>query len=164
MMNPVDLALVFCLLLAGLRGALRGFFRESLGLLGLIAAFAAAFAFAGRGVDLLRTYAALSAPPSVQSGVAFVAIFVAVELSANLVGYVLERVATARGFQTISRAGGALLGVAKGAVFVSVVALFVFLFQGTSPIGVKVGTSTLVRPLLNAAANAIRVSATAPES
>jgi membrane protein required for colicin V production len=163
-MNPVDLALVLFLLLASLRGATRGFFRESFCLIGLLVAFASAFAGAARGVDLFRSYGALSAPPSVQSGVSFVAIFAAVQLLASFLGYLVERFVAVRGLQFFSRAGGAVVGIAKGALLAAVLALFVFLFQGTSVIGVKVGSSNLVRPLLNAAANAIRVSAVAPES
>lgn len=164
-MNRVDLALLLVGAACALRGYGRGFFRESFGLLALVAAVAAAFRFTASGMAVIEQYIMLPAPA--QTGVAFVAIFVLVHSAMNLIGVALDRLVGTGLLRAVTGAAGALLGVGKAAVVCGFVLLFLHLFPVLSGLDEHLMASAIGRPLVNAAGNAIRVglqSGAAPSS
>jgi len=153
-MNAVDLVLVFLLLLWALRGYWRGFFRESFGLIALGGGIAMAIQFAALGAGLLQQRFRL--PPPVDAGVAFVAIFVVVHTLLNLMGMLLDRLASALFLRGINRLAGAAFGAGKGAAILGLVLLFFHLFPLVPELDQQIMNSAIGRPLVNAAGDAVR--------
>lgn len=153
-MNGVDLALGFLLLLCALRGYWRGFFRESFGLFALVGGIGAAIKFASLGAGVVQHY--LRLPPPVDAGVAFVVIFVAVHTVVNFVGVLLDRLTGALFLRGINRLAGAALGAGKGAAVLGLILLFLHLFPFVPELDGQIMSSTIGRPLVNAAGNAVR--------
>lgn len=153
-MNGVDLALAFLLLLCGLRGYWRGFFRESFGLLALMGGIALAIQFAASGAGVLHERCRL--PPPIDAGVAFVAIFVVVHTLVNLIGVLLDRLASALFLRGINRLAGAVLGAGKGAAILGLLLLFLHLFPVVPELDGQIMNSTIGRRLVDAAGDAIR--------
>jgi membrane protein required for colicin V production len=163
-MNGVDLALIVILGAFALRGYWRGFFRESFGVLALIAGMAAAQQFTAWGAAMVQGRVPL--PPAAQTGVAFVLIFVVVHTVMNLIGVVLDRLAGASRLWGINRLAGAVLGVAKGGVVLAVVLLFLHLFPVTPAADVHIMGSAVARPLVAVASDVLRLGmrSTQPDS
>ena len=155
-MNGVDLGLGVLLTLCALRGYWRGFFRESFGLLALVAGVAAAARFAALGAGVLQHY--LHLPAAVDAGLAFVAIFVIVHTVVNLVGVVLDRLTAALFLRGINRLAGAALGAGKGAAIIALVLLFFHLFPVVPDLDGQIMGSSLGRPLVNVASDVIRLA------
>src|SRR5437867_2011572 len=105
-MNRIDLALLLVLGLAALRGWWRGFFRESFGILALVGGIMAAFRFTPNGVQMLKSVTVSAAPLAVQAGAAFVLIFFAVYTTANLCGWVFERLFGGSALHVVSCVAG----------------------------------------------------------
>jgi membrane protein required for colicin V production len=155
-MNGVDLGLGVLLTLCALRGYWRGFFRESFGLLALVAGVAAAARFAALGAGVLQQY--LHLPAAVDAGLAFVAVFVIVHTVVNLVGVVLDRLTAALFLRGINRLAGAALGAGKGAAILALVLLFFHLFPVIPDLDGQIMRSSLGRPLVNVASDVIRLA------
>jgi len=162
-MNGVDLALALLLAVCALRGYWRGFFRESFGLLALIAGIAAAARFASLGAGVLQDYVRL--PAAVDAGLAFVAIFVIVHTLVNLIGVLLDRLSAALFLRGINRLAGAALGAGKGAAVLALVLLFFHLFPVIPELDGQIMSSSIGRPLVNVAGDVIRLGLqpTAPQ-
>ncbi len=156
-MNVVDVALVVVLTGCALRGWWRGFFRECCGLAALVFGVVAALRFAAGGAAALEPYVRLPAP--VGLGVAFVGIFVVVHGLFNVAGVLFGRVMHTTAPGAINAAGGAAFGVAKGAVVLGFVLLFLHLFPIVSALDPQLMSSSIGRPLVAAASNAIRIGA-----
>ena len=154
-MNGVDLSLILALVAFALRGYGRGFFRESFGVLAVIAGVAAALEFTTSGVDLLQERALL--PAVAQTGVAFVGIFVTVYTVVNLVGMLLDRIAGASRTWVINRLAGALLGIAKGTVVVAAGLLLLHLLPVVPKADAHIMASAIARPLVMAASSVLRL-------
>ena len=156
-MNGVDVVLVVVLAGCALRGWWRGFFRECFGFLALVIGIAAALRFSAGGETVLGSH--LRAPAPVASGIAFVAIFVVVHATINVVGVLLSRLTGATALGTLNGVGGALLGAGKGVVVLAFLLLFLHLFQVVSVVDPKVMGSNFGRSLVGVASNAIRIGA-----
>ena len=154
-MNGVDVALVVVLAGCALRGWWRGFFRECFGLLALIVGVAAALRFTAGGEAALQPHLRLPAP--VGAGVTFVAIFVAVYGIINVVGVLFSRLTHTAAMGVINGVGGALLGAAKGAAVLAFLLLFLHLFPLISALDPQLMASSIGRPLVGVAGNAIRI-------
>jgi uncharacterized membrane protein required for colicin V production len=156
-MNAVDVALVVLLLLCGLRGTWRGFFRESFGfaalLLGLVAAL--------RGAEAGAAWVSAHTPAgglnaTALLGIAFVAIFLAVSGLVNLTGVACDQLFGRGVLRIPSRVGGALFALAKGAAVLAFVLLFFHLFPVVPSIDRQIANSRLARPMVSAAGAALR--------
>lgn len=158
-MNGVDVALVVVLAGCALRGWWRGFFRECFGLLALVVAVTASLRFTAGGEAALQPHLRLPAP--IGAGVAFVAIFVAVHAVINIVGVLLSRLTQSVSLGAINGVGGALLGAGKGAVVLAFLLLFLHLFPVISMLDPQVMGSSIARPLMGVASNAIRIGSQA---
>ncbi|HVO26698.1 MAG TPA: CvpA family protein [Candidatus Margulisiibacteriota bacterium] len=154
-MNVVDVVLLVVLTGCALRGWWRGFFRECCGLLALIVGVAAALRFTAGGEAALEPHVRLPAPVGV--GVAFVGIFVVVHGLINVVGALLDRLMHTTVLGAINAVGGAAFGVAKGAVVLAFLLLFLHLFPIISALDPQVMGSSIGRPLVAVASNAIRI-------
>lgn len=155
-MNILDLILLGLVFLFGLRGYFKGLFRETLSLAGLTVGFMAAVRYNHAVALLGEEYWKIS--PFILKGVAFVAIFFVVYLLFNWVGWLLDHSQRLLFLRTLNRAGGIVIGVAKGA---AVMALLVFFASSASWVPPsareKFETSIFVPPLTQFAEQMIRV-------
>lgn len=154
-MNGVDVALVVVLAGCALRGWWRGFFRECSGLVALILGVAAALRFTAGGEAALEPHVRLPAP--IGGGIAFVGIFVVVHGLINVVGVLLDRVMRTGALGGLNAVGGAAFGVAKGAVVLAFLLLFLHLFPIVSAVDPQLMGSSIGRPLVAVASNALRI-------
>jgi len=158
-MNGVDVVLVVVLAGCALRGWWRGFFRECFGVVALVVGVAAALRFTAGGEAALQPYLRLPSP--VGAGVAFVAIFTIIHGLINVVGMVVSRLTHTTVPGVLNGIGGALLGVAKGAVVLAFLLLFLHLFPVVSSFDPQIIGSSIARPLVGVAGNAIRIGTAA---
>jgi len=158
-MNGVDVGLVVVLAGCALRGWWRGFFRESFGVVALVVGVAAALRFTATGEVALQPHLRLPSP--VGAGVAFVATFVAVHGVINVVGVLVSRLMDTAALGVLNGIGGALLGVTKGTLVLAFLLLFLHLFPLVSGFDPQVMGSSIARPLISVAGNAIRVGTSA---
>jgi membrane protein required for colicin V production len=154
-MNQVDALLVVLLVPFALRGYVRGFCRESVGLAGLVGgALAAAAGGSALSAALIARHLM---PPLIAEIVAFAGIFIAVNLLAYLLGLLVDRLARAVFLGGVNRVAGIAFGVAKGAAFLGFVLLVV---QEVVPVPAVVETiakSRLGRPLTTLATDIVAV-------
>ena len=153
-MNGIDLALAVFVLLAGVRGAFRGFFRETFAILALAAATLVSFRFNEIGAQRLEGVLASTAPQASQAGVAFVVIFFVCYVLVSAVGFLFERYVSSPPARLLSTIGGGVIGILKGAALASFVALFVYLFVPSW--STRLMTSNVARALVQFAGNALR--------
>ena len=153
-MNGLDFALIVVLVGCALRGYWRGFFREGFGLLALIAGIAAAVEGAAPASALVQQHVTLPSP--LPTGVAFVAIFVAVHSAVNIVGVVIDRLVGGSLLRGVSRFVGALLSVGKAAFALAFVLLFLHLLPLMPRLDGQIMQSSIARPLVVAASNVLR--------
>jgi membrane protein required for colicin V production len=146
----LDALLLVLLLPFALRGYFRGFCREGLGLVGLLAG---GFAAAGFGPKLAESLVASKfGPLYVALPVAYVAIFSAVWALASVLGMVTDRIARALFLGGVNRVGGAVLGSAKGATVLG----FILLFAARAPgMADTIEGSRLGRPLMQLAGSVL---------
>jgi membrane protein required for colicin V production len=141
--NVLDIILLCLLFLFGLRGYIKGFFREIFSLAGLIVGFMAAARYNHTVATLSEEYWKIS--PFILKGASFVGIFFAIYLCFNLLGWFIHRSAKFVFLQTLNRVGGIAIGIGKGA---AVMALIVFFMSSASWIppsaNKKIKTSVLV--------------------
>jgi len=153
-MKEVDVALVVLLAAFAVRGFLRGFFRESFGLLALGGGILAALLYSATVSALLAEYVDLDV--STRAAVAFVVIFLVVHTAVNLFGLLLDLVAHSLLFGSVSGLTGAIFGGLKGAVFAGFVLLFLQLFPIVPALNQQVEGSRFARPLTAIAGTLIR--------
>jgi membrane protein required for colicin V production len=154
-MNGIDLALLVVLALCAVRGYWRGLFREVFGVLGLLGGIAAAVEFAAPAAAALQQY--LRLPTPLELGLAFVAIFVLVDMGLNLLAALLDRLAGALFLRGISRLAGAAVAAAKGAVVAAFTLLFLHLFPLFPALDQPIMNSAIGRPLVAAASAVVRL-------
>jgi membrane protein required for colicin V production len=154
--NALDIVLLSLLFLFALRGYVKGFFREIFSLAGLIVGFMAAARYNHIVATLSHEYWKDS--PLLLKGASFVAIFFAVYVSFNLLGWFFHHSEKFLFLQTLNRAGGIVIGIGKGA---AVMALIVFLMSSASWIpssaSKRIKTSVLVPSLSRLGEFIIRV-------
>jgi membrane protein required for colicin V production len=154
--NIVDIILLSLLFLFGLRGYVKGFFREIFSIAGLIVGFMAAARYNHTVATLTEEYWKISA--LILKGASFIAIFFAIYLSFNLLGWFIHHSEKFLFLQTLNRAGGIVIGIGKGA---AVMALIVFFMSSAawipSSASEKIKTSVLVPSFSRLAEVIIRV-------
>lgn len=154
-MNGIDLALALFLLLCAARGYWRGFFRETFGLIALLGGIALAVQFAGSGGGVLQRYFHLPSP--IDAAVAFVIIFIVFHTAVNLLGVLLDRLASALFLRGVNRFAGAVLGAGKGAAILGLLLLVLHLFPIVPDLDRQIMSSAIGRPLVEAAGDAVRL-------
>jgi membrane protein required for colicin V production len=120
--NVIDSTLVVLIALFALRGYFKGLFREGFSLAGLLLGFMVAVRY---DEALATRWIQDSAFPLIAlKAAAFIAIFLAIFCLFSLAGWLLQRSIKILFLKTVSRTGGAVLGLAKGT---AIVALAVFI-------------------------------------
>ena len=153
-MSGIDAVLVVLLLLCALRGFWRGFLREVFGFAGLALGLVVAMRFAGAGAHLLAQQVQI--PPTAALGVAFVLLFLVVHASLTAMGLLGDRLLGARGTRLLNSSGGALFGLAKGAVAMSFALLFLRLFPVVADFDQRIIASPVAGPMASTAASVLR--------
>ena len=145
-MNIIDVILLGSLLLFGLRGYFKGFFRETFSLMGLIIGFMAAVRYNHTVAALGKEYWEIS--PFILKGVSFVAIFFVFYFLFNLLGWFFHRSERLLFLQTLNRAGGIAIGIVKGAAVMGLIVFFINSAFWIPPSAIaKFKTSILIPPL-----------------
>ena len=143
-MNPLDWLLAAVLAYSVVRAVMRGLVREAFALFGLVAGFLLACwnypALALRLGNLIRQR-------SLADLAAFTLILVAAVIVSALLGKLLSRTASAVGLGFLDRLGGALFGLARGALFGLALLLALTAFLPAAP---WVQTSSLAPYFLRA--------------
>lgn len=144
-MNQVDALLLVLLVPFALRGWIRGFCRESVGLAGLIAGGLAAAAFGPElAAEVLRRKLL---PPVAAEAAAFAAIFIGVNVVAHVFGRLADRLARALFLGGVNRIAGVAFGVAKGAALLGFVLLVTEELAPVPSLAKTIAASRLGRPL-----------------
>jgi membrane protein required for colicin V production len=120
--NIVDIILLVLLFLFGLRGYVKGFFREIFSLAGLIVGFMAAVRYNHTVATLSEEYWKIS--PFLLKGASFIAIFFAIYFCFNLLGWFFHHSEKFLFLQTLNRAGGIAIGIVKGAAAMGLIVFF----------------------------------------
>lgn len=129
-MNPLDWLLAALLLYSAVRAAMRGFFREAFTLAGLVIGFPLACWYYRDGAHAL---AGLITAPAIAQFTAFLLILAIVTLIASLLGRLFRRGARTIGLGIADRLGGALFGLARGALVGTAFLLALAAFLPTAP-------------------------------
>lgn len=116
-MTWLDAVILAIIALSALYGIIRGFLREMLSLLAWALSFWAAFRYAPALAQRLETYIVQD---EARVGVAFVATFLAVLVVGMILGGLMVRLARASGIDGPDRTLGALFGIARGVLLVTV--------------------------------------------
>jgi len=120
-MTPADYVILFLFVVSAVAGLWRGFTREALSLVTLLAAIWLAWAFAGRLEPLLGDWA--GAPPEVRVWAARVIIFVLALLAGGVVSWLARKLIRHTGLSGIDRLLGGVFGLVRAAVFVGLAVL-----------------------------------------
>ena len=120
-MNWADWSIVFVIVVSALIGVKRGFIREALSLAVWVAAFLLANWFKEAVADLLVPWIDVV---SIRQVLAFILIFIAVLALGGVVSYLMGKLTTMIGLKTVDRLFGALFGLARGALLIMVVVLY----------------------------------------
>jgi len=110
-MNGLDYAIVILFGLSVLVGVLRGAIRELVNILGWVAGFILAQAFAVEGAMLLADWVSEPMPRFL---LAWLLIFLLVLMVFGLVGSLIATAVRKLGLGALDRVGGAVIGVARG--------------------------------------------------
>ena len=153
-MNTLDLVLLVLLAACALHGAWRGFFREGFTAAAILVGIAAAFEFTASGSAALEQLPAL--PLEVRTGVVFVAVFAVAYSLVALIGLVADRLTTAALPAALNTVGGAVFGVAKGAVLAAAVLLLADLLPVFPGMSERISDSVVARPLVRLASTVLR--------
>ena len=129
-MNPLDWLLTLLLLYSTVRAAMNGFFREAFSLAGLLIGFPLACWYYRDGAHAL---AGLITTPTLAQFAAFLLILAAVTVIASLLGRLFRRGARTVGLGIADRLGGALFGLARGALLGTAFLLALIAFLPSAP-------------------------------
>jgi uncharacterized membrane protein required for colicin V production len=153
-LNPVDLVLVALLAVCAVRGYVRGLFRETMGLAGLVIGGTAALVFARPGATFLHRFTGLG--EVTDQVLAAILIFGIVNLLTHLLAVFLDRVARAAFLSGVTRVAGAVVAVGKGTVIVGLVLFFLESYVPFPTVAQAISKSTLGAPLVKTTANVLR--------
>ena len=144
-MQTLDLVIIVLLGLFALRGLLKGFTGEFISLASVaLAVIAAVFLFKNVAVFLREHYLQMPLLPEI---LAFAAIFLAVFIAGKLIEKVVKDIVDRLNIETLDKALGLILGLAKGFALVSLV-LFLLLIQPFFDSSPLMDKSLFVRLLL----------------
>ena len=157
-MNQVDALVVVLLVPFTLRGWVRGFCRESVGLAGLLAGGLAAAAWGpALGAALVARHLMR---PVLAEAIGCAGLFVAVNLVTHVLGALADRIALALFLGGINRVAGAVFGLAKGAALVGFALLVAERVVPSGTLTQVIAASRLGRPLTELATGVVGVGRT----
>jgi membrane protein required for colicin V production len=126
-MMPADYVILLLCILSTIAGLWRGFTKEALSLITLLAAVWLAWTLAGRLEPNLGDWA--GAPPEVRVWAARVIIFVFVLLVGGLVAWLARKLVRHTGLSTLDRVLGGAFGLARAAVLVGLAVIVLQFMQ-----------------------------------
>lgn len=142
-MHWFDLSVTIALILSGVWSCFRGFIRELLSLVGLVAAAVLSIRYYHYGADI---FAPLMTLEWVRQAVSFALIFLAVMVVARVCSVLLHLVLHSVGLSVLDRLLGGLLGLAKVALLASVLLIMVGKFS--PPVTAQLAAESTLAPLL----------------
>jgi membrane protein required for colicin V production len=122
-LNYIDVAIGGLVVSLFLKGLIRGLFRESVSLIGLIAAFLLAMRFLSPASAVVNSILHLS--PRANTLVAFIAVFALSLAGFQILANLLHKLAQKTPLSWVERLGGGAIGFLKGAVIASLLALLI---------------------------------------
>lgn len=121
-MNWADIFILTVLGISALLSLLRGLVKEVLSLVGWVVACWVAFRYSGpAGVVLAGT---LGVPPSVRTGLGFVALLVAVLFGFGLLNFLLGKLIDTTGLSATDKMLGMLFGIGRGLAIITMLVMF----------------------------------------
>jgi membrane protein required for colicin V production len=144
--NALDFAVLGLILLWSIRGYFRGFFREIFGLAGWVGAGLAAYLLGPTyGPAVSQRY---GLPIALAEAAAALALFVAIYLACQILGWVLYRLARLLFLGPVDRAGGLVLGAAKAVAAAAVFCMVVTSRRGLPELAERVRASPMLSELV----------------
>jgi membrane protein required for colicin V production len=144
--NLLDFAVLALIVLLGIRGYFRGFFRELFGLAawlgGGVAAYLAGPIYGPAVVERYRL------PLAIGQSLAAIAIFVAIYISCHVAGWILHRLARALFLAPLDRAGGLVFGAAKAVAMSALFCMLVTSRRGLPDVAERVRDSPTLSALV----------------
>lgn len=122
-MNWLDVVWLIVIVFFLVRGAMKGFFREIFGLLGVFVGLIVAVNYS-QGVGNIIRGEITRLSPQVAKGISFAIIFVGIALIGGLIGLVFHGMSKYSPVRGIDRGGGLILGLLEGGVVCSVILIF----------------------------------------
>lgn len=122
-MNWLDVVWLIVIVFFLVRGAMKGFFREIFGLLGVFVGLIVAVNYS-QGVGNIIRGEITRLSPQVAKGISFAIIFVGIALIGGLIGLVFHGISRSSPVKGIDRGGGLILGLLEGGVVCSVILIF----------------------------------------
>jgi membrane protein required for colicin V production len=144
--NLLDFAVLAFILLLAVRGYFRGFFRELFGLAAWLGAGIVAYLFGptyGPAVS-----ARFQLPAAIGQMLAALALFVALYLLLQLMGWILHSVARAIFLGPVDRAGGLVFGAAKAIAIGALFCMLVTSRRGMPDLAARVHASPMLSALV----------------
>lgn len=148
-LNYIDFVIIGIVAFFAVKGLLKGFVHEVLGLFGLLIAFVVATKFMSESAEVLGEY--LRIPSTLASILGFLAIYLAVVLVVHVLTLIIQKVLEVAALGWIDKVIGALGGLAKGAIVISLAALGFSLLPLEETIIPGIGDSRLIEPMKKAA-------------
>ncbi|TEU03510.1 CvpA family protein [Candidatus Aerophobetes bacterium] len=122
-MNWLDVVWLIVIVFFLVRGAMKGFFREIFGLLGVFVGLIVAVNYS-QGVGNIIRGEITRLSPQIAKGISFAIIFVGIALIGGLIGLVFHGMLRSSPVKGIDRGGGLILGLLEGGVVCSVILIF----------------------------------------
>ena len=122
-MNYLDFIILSIIGFFVIKGLLRGFFKEILGLVSLFVAFIFATKYMSDAASWLDKF--IRIPPGLATLLGFLLIFLGIVLGFVILAIILQKVARYSFFGWLERLGGGVVGFLKGATITSLLILFI---------------------------------------
>jgi len=144
--NALDFAVLGLILLFALRGYFRGFFRELFGLAAWVGAGLAAYLLGpSYGPAVSQRY---HLPIAIGEALAGIALFVAIYLTCQVAGWILNRLARMLFLGPVDRAGGLVFGAAKAVAVATLFCMLVTSRRGLPDFSERVNDSPWLSELV----------------
>lgn len=117
-MSAIDIVILLLLLLGAYKGYTKGLLLEIIGIIAFGVALVAGFKLLSWGIELINTH--ISIDESLLPYIAFLLLFAAIVIGINLLGKALKKVLDMTFFGTFDSLAGAIVGLFKWALAISV--------------------------------------------
>ena len=145
-MASIDIIFLAVLGVFAIIGIMKGFFREVLGLAGIIGGFVFGFVLFGPVSKLLSNWLP-GIPAIIWPFISFLLIFIGVYLASRLLAGMLSKISKAIYLGWLDKLGGGAIGALKGGILLSVVLMLIGFFPIQSTLDEVRGNSALYQPL-----------------
>ena len=122
-MNYIDLAILAIIAFFTIRGLFRGLISETVGLVGIVVSLVVAIKYLKNVSEWLEKF--LDIPSAFIAVIAFVIVFVALQIGFQILSFLLRRLANLVLMSSVDKFAGGALGLLKGAVVASLLLLLI---------------------------------------